>query len=111
HCPALRLERGSSKTLRYKIDRFISAIATRLALVGALALIATLLHITGYVLCRPVMHTPIPAAVEIDAPFYMELPAFLPVAWAARRGDMITGDIFSNLFTGRIGRINEIFVA
>ncbi|WP_198669614.1 TRAP transporter small permease [Pelagibacterium sediminicola] len=74
-------------------------------------MIAMLLHITGYVISRHVMRAPIPATVEIVSQYYMVLLAFLPLAWAERRGDMITVDIFSPLFTGRIGRINEIFVA
>lgn len=97
--------------MRYKIDSFISAISSGLALLGALALIAMLVHITGYVISRHVMHTPIPATVEIVSQYYMVLLAFLPIAWTERRGEMITVDIFSHLFTGRIGRINEIFVA
>lgn len=97
--------------MRYKVDRFISVLASSLALVGALAMVAMLVHITGYVISRHVMRTPIPATVEIVSQYYMVLLAFLPIAWAERRGDMITVDIFSHFFTGRIGRINEIFVA
>jgi TRAP-type C4-dicarboxylate transport system permease small subunit len=107
----LGLAPGRTTTLRYKIDRFVSAIASGLALVAAVAMIAMLVHITGYVISRHVMRAPIPATVEIVSQYYMVLLAFLPIAWAERRGDMITVDIFSHFFTGRIGRINEIFVA
>ena len=60
---------------------------------------------------RQFSHSPVPATVEIVSYYYMVLIAFLPLAWAERRGEMISIEIFAPLMTGRIGRINEIFVA
>ncbi|WP_196259780.1 TRAP transporter small permease [Pelagibacterium limicola] len=97
--------------MRQRLDKFISAIASGLALVGAVAMIAMLLHVTAYVVSRHVLSRPIPATIEIVSNYYMLGLAFLPIAWAERRGDMIRVEIFAHLFTGPLGRINHVFVS
>jgi TRAP-type C4-dicarboxylate transport system permease small subunit len=64
---------------------------------GAVGVIAMLLHVTAYVVMRHVMSAPVPATVEIVSRYYMVLIAFLPLAWAERRGDMISIEIFAHL--------------
>ena len=97
--------------MRDSIDRLVVRISDGLALVGALGVVAMLVHITAYVILRQFLHSPVPATVEIVSYYYMILITFLPLAWAERRGEMISIEIFASLMTGRIGRINEIFVA
>jgi TRAP-type C4-dicarboxylate transport system permease small subunit len=97
--------------VRERLDRLVNQVTSGLALLGAIGVIAMLVHITGYVIMRNIASSPIPATVEIVSHYYMVAIAFLPVAWAERRGDMITVEIFSSLLVGRIGRINAIFVS
>ncbi len=97
--------------MRESLDRLVVRISDGLALVGAIGVVAMLVHITAYVITRQFSHAPVPATVEIVSYYYMILIAFLPLAWAERRGDMISIEIFAFLMKGRVGRINEIFVA
>lgn len=97
--------------MRETFDRLISALASGLALLGAAGVLAMLVHVTAYVVLRHLVRMPVPATVEIVSHYYMVFAAFLPIAWAERRGDMITVEIFSRVFTGRIDRINVIFVS
>lgn len=96
--------------MRDSIDRLVVRISDGLALVGALGVVAMLVHITAYVILRNLASAPVPATVEIVSHYYMIAIAFLPIAWAERRGDMISVEIFAHFMTGRIGRINDIFV-
>ena len=51
--------------MRERLDRIVTSIASGLALIGAIGIVAMLLHITGYVVLRLVMSSPITATVEI----------------------------------------------
>ena len=97
--------------MRESLDRLVVRISDGLALLAAGGVVAMLVHITAYVILRQFLHSPVPATVEIVSYYYMILITFLPLAWAERRGEMISIEIFASLMTGRIGRINEIFVA
>lgn len=93
----------------------IEALVTRVtgiqALCGAVGVVAMLVHITAYVVSRHVMGSPIPATVELVSYYYMVLIAFLPLAWAERRGDMIVVEVFGQFFRGAFRTINAAFVA
>ena len=97
--------------MRKRLDSLVNRITSGLALLGAVGVLAMLVHITGYVVMRNLAGAPIPATVEIVSYYYMVAIAFLPLAWAERRGDMIAVEIFSHLLVGRLGRINAIFVS
>lgn len=81
-----------------------------LALVGAVGVIAMLLHVTADVIGRQLFARPVPATVEIVSRYYMVLIAFLPLAWTERRNEMISVDILAALFRGRLDRINMVCV-
>ena len=97
--------------MRESLDRLANNVTSGLALLGAVGVLAMLVHITAYVILRNLLSSPVPATVEIVSHYYMVAIAFLPIAWAERRGDMISVEIFSHLLVGRIGRINAVFVA
>lgn len=97
--------------MRDKIERIINIVTSGLALLGAIGVVAMLVHVTAYVVLRYALHSPVPATVEIVSYYYMVLIAFLPVAWAERRGDMISVEIFERYFRGRLGRIVDVTVA
>jgi TRAP-type C4-dicarboxylate transport system permease small subunit len=78
--------------------------------VGAIGILAMLVHVVAYVVSRHVLSTPIPATVEIVSRYYMITIAFLPLAWADRRGDMISVEIFGDLIRGRLKLFNSLFV-
>jgi TRAP-type C4-dicarboxylate transport system permease small subunit len=97
--------------MRASLDRFINRIAAGLALIGAAGVVVMLLHITAYVVLRLFLASPIPATVEIVSTYYMVLVAFLPLAWAERRGDMITIEVFGTFYKGVVRRGVDLFVA
>jgi TRAP-type C4-dicarboxylate transport system permease small subunit len=97
--------------MRDRLDSLVNRVTSGLALLGAIGVLAMLVHITGYVIMRNLAGAPIPATVEIVSYYYMVAIAFLPLAWAERRGDMISVEIFSHLLVGRLGRINAAFVS
>ena len=77
---------------------------------GAIGILAMLLHVCAYVVSRNVFHAPIPATVEIVSRYYMITLAFLPLAWTDRRGDMISVEIIAPLLKGRLRSLNAFFV-
>lgn len=97
--------------MRDRLDRIVTSMASGLALVGAAGVIIMLLHITAYVVMRTVFGRPIPATVETVSSYYMVLVAFLPIAWAERRGEMITIEVFAGLFPALMKRFVAVFVA
>lgn len=97
--------------MREKLDGLMNAVTSGLALLGAIGVVAMLVHVTAYVIMRYAVSMPVPATVEIVSYYYMILIAFLPIAWAERRGDMISVEVFAQFFTGRLGRVVDTFVA
>ncbi|MBX3576692.1 MAG: TRAP transporter small permease [Rhizobiaceae bacterium] len=98
--------------MRATIDRAVTSISSGLALVGALAVVIMLVHISAYVVMRIFFASPIPATVEIVSSYYMLAVAFLPIAWAERRGEMISIEVFSGLFPPLMKRLLvPLFVA
>lgn len=97
--------------MRESLDRLVNNVTSGLALLGAVGVFAMLIHITVYVILRNVASSPVPATVEIVSHYYMVAIAFFPIAWAERRGEMISVQIFSNVLVGRVGRINAVFVS
>jgi TRAP-type C4-dicarboxylate transport system permease small subunit len=97
--------------MRASFDRFVNSVAAGLALTGAIGVVVMLIHITAYVVMRLFFASPIPATVEIVSSYYMVIVAFLPIAWAERRGDMIAIEVFASFYRGAVGRVVDLFVA
>lgn len=89
----------------------VNAVASGLALVGAIGVMAMLIHICVYVVMRHVASAPVPATIEIVSYYYMVTIAFLPLAWAERRGDMITVEVFEGMFPPAARHWNAMIVA
>jgi len=75
-----------------------------LALVGALAILALMLHVVTDVVLRNVANAPIPATFEIVTHYYMIALAFVPLAWVEKSGGMVQVEIFET-FLGPRGRV------
>ncbi|MBO6718535.1 MAG: TRAP transporter small permease [Rhizobiaceae bacterium] len=82
-----------------------------LALLGAAGVMLMLVHVTAYVIMRHFASSPIPATIEIVSYYYMLLIAFLPIAWAERRGDMITVEVFQHVIPNVMKRWIDVVVA
>jgi len=73
--------------------RVQDSLLTLLALVGALAIVALMLHVVTDVILRNVANSPIPATYEIVTHYYMIALAFIPLAWVEKGGGMVQVEI------------------
>lgn len=95
----------------HRLDRIVTRTTDALALLGAAGVAIMLVHITAYVVMRLFLSSPIPATVEIVSSYYMVLVAFLPLAWAERRGEMISIEVFAGIMPPPMKRWVAVFVA
>ncbi|QKV17882.1 TRAP transporter small permease [Oricola thermophila] len=72
-----------------------------LALIGALAIVALMIHVVTDVALRNTTNTPIPATYEIVTNYYMIALAFVPLAWVERRGGMVQVEVIEPLLNAR----------
>ena len=93
------------------IERAADRVAQGLALVGAIGLMALLLHVAAEVLARNLLDRPIPATNEIVSRYYMVLIAFLPLAWVERSRAMISVEILDSFLPSPLMRLSDILVA
>lgn len=93
------------------LNAFLKRLTGIQALLGAIGVVAMLVHISAYVISRHMLSAPIPATVEIVSYYYMLLIAFLPLAWAEQRGEMISVEVFAQLFRGAFKKAVAVFVA
>lgn len=96
--------------MRDMLKTGIERVSSLLALVGAVGVVAMLLHITAYVISRHVFERPIEGTIEMVSNYYMVLIAFLPIAWVEGRGEMISVEVIGQLFRGWLRKANAIFV-
>lgn len=90
--------------------RLTRRLTDALAVLGALGVVAMLVHINIDVVLRQLFHWPVPATNEIVSRYYMVMVAFLSLAWADRRGEMIRVEVLSGLLSERLRRPIQIFV-
>ncbi|RMD94300.1 MAG: TRAP transporter small permease, partial [Alphaproteobacteria bacterium] len=82
-----------------------------LALVGALGVVALLVHVAADVALRNLLARPIPATNEIVSRYYMVAMAFLPLAWVERRGGMVRVELIEAALPPGLKRLSELAVA
>lgn len=93
------------------IERSVDRLAQGLALIGALGVVALLLHVVADVASRNLFGRPIPATNEIASRYYMVALAFLPLAWVERRGGMVRVELLESTLPAALIRVSEALVA
>ena len=93
------------------LDAVAGRIAQALALIGALGVLAMLVHISADVLARNLVGRPIPATNEIVARYYMLLIAFLPLAWVERERSMVSVELLDGVMSARVRQVSDMLVA
>jgi len=93
------------------IDRATDRVAQGLALVGALGVMALLVHVTADVASRNLLDRPIPATNEIASRYYMVLIAFLPLAWVERRDAMVKVELLDMILPPGLRAASDALVA
>lgn len=93
------------------LERWLDRTAQGVALLGALGILAMMVHITLDVFLRSSVSFSIPATQELVTRYYMVTLALLPLAWVERKRSMIFVEAFSGLFGSRGLRVVDSFVA
>ncbi|MBW8637256.1 TRAP transporter small permease [Hoeflea sp. WL0058] len=94
-----------------RLSDIIERIVRLLALLGALGVIAMMLHVALDVTMRGLFGAPIPATVEIVSHYYMVFIAFLPLAWVERRNGMVSVEVLEGLLPAPLLRVSDLLVA
>lgn len=93
------------------MERLADRVSQGLALIGAVGLLALLVHVSAEVLARNVLGRPIPATNQVVSHYYMVLIAFLPLAWVERQGAMISVELTEGFLSPRMKRASDVLVA
>lgn len=93
------------------LDRLADRLSQVLALVGALGLLALLLHVSAEVIGRNLFRSPIPGTNQIVSHYYMVLIAFLPLAWVERSRAMISVELLDGLLPASVRRFSDALTA
>ena len=93
------------------LSRLADKLSQGLAFLGAVGVLAMMVHVCADVLSRTLTGASLPATVEIVSYYYMVLVAFLPLAWVERRNAMISVEFIVFLLTPRWRRHSDISIA
>lgn len=93
------------------LDRLADRVTQVLALIGALGLVALLLHVSAEVMARNLFGRPIPATNQIVSHYYMVLIAFLPLGWVERSRAMISVELIEGFLPATVRRLSDGLVA
>ena len=78
---------------------------------GALGVLALLVHVFVDVVTRNLVGRPIPATNEIVSHYYMVLIAFLPLAWVERGRAMVSVELLDIVLSDTLKRLSDVLVA
>lgn len=92
------------------IRRLQSGLLALLTALGAVAVLALLVHVSADVALRSLRGTPIPATFEIVTHYYMVGMAFLPLAWVERQGGMVRIDVIHGMLPPAAQRLSDRIV-
>lgn len=93
------------------ISRIRDAALSALAVIGAVAILALMLHIMADVVLRNAINQPVPATYEIVTNYYMVALAFIPLAWLERSGGMVSVEVIDSFLSPRALRLSDRLVA
>lgn len=96
--------------MRHFLKTFAERMSSVFSLIGGLGIFLMLLHVTADVLVRQLFNFPPPATVLVVSHYYMVMIAFFPLSWSELRGDMISVEVLSGLFKGKILKLKTILI-
>jgi len=95
----------------HRLAQIHDLLLSALALIGALATVALMLHVVADIALRNLMNTPIPATYELVVNYYMVALAFIPLAWVEKSGGMVQVEVINAVLGPRMQRISDVMVA
>lgn len=90
---------------------FANLVCRGLALLGAVAVVVMMLHISADVLARNLFRWSIPATADLVARYYMVTLAFLPLALLELKGGMISVELTEFMLSARAVRLSDAAMA
>lgn len=93
------------------ISRIRDTALSALAVIGAVAILALMVHIMSDVVLRNTINRPVPATYEIVTNYYMVALAFIPLAWLERTGGMVSVEVIDGLLGPRAIWLSDRLVA
>lgn len=93
------------------ISRVRDAALGGLAVIGALAIFALMVHVMTDVALRNAVNQPVPATYEIVTNYYMVALAFIPLAWVEKSGGMVNVEVIEPLLSPRLLWLSDKLVA
>lgn len=93
-----------------QLKRIRDGALSLLALIGGIATIALMLHVTLDVALRNTINKPIPATYEIVTHYYMIALAFIPLAWVERTGGMVQVELLDPFMGPGLTRLSNRLV-
>ena len=93
------------------LSRIRDAALSALAVIGAVAILALMIHIMTDVVLRNAINQPVPATYEIVTNYYMVALAFIPLAWLERSGGMVSVEVIDGLMSPAMLRLSDLVVA
>lgn len=94
-----------------RLARIRDLLLSALALVGAVATIALMLHVVADIALRNLFNRPIPATYEVVVNYYMVALAFIPLAWVEKSGAMVQVEVINGALSPLMMRISDALVA
>lgn len=93
------------------LARIRQGLSVALAILGSLAVLALMLHVSLDVIMRNALNAPIPATYEIVTNYYMVAMAFIPLAWVERGKGMVQVELLEAVMNPAARRVSDAFVA
>ncbi|WP_370319060.1 TRAP transporter small permease [Oricola sp.] len=93
------------------LSRVQDGLLALLATIGAVAIIALMIHVVIDVALRNTTNTPVPATYEIVTNYYMIALAFIPLAWVERGGGMVQVEVIEPFLSERARDWSDRLVA
>ncbi|WP_417626230.1 TRAP transporter small permease [Pararhodobacter aggregans] len=94
-----------------RLERIEDAALSLLALLGAIATIALMLHVAADITLRNLTNRPIPATFEVVTNYYMVALAFIPLAWVEKSGGMVQVEVLEGFMSPFVKRLSDRIVS
>jgi TRAP-type C4-dicarboxylate transport system permease small subunit len=95
----------------HRLAQVRDLLLSALALIGAVATIALMLHVVSDIAMRNLFNQPIPATYEVVVNYYMVALAFIPLAWVEKSGAMVQVEVINGALGPTMLRISDAMVA
>ncbi|MGM0915098.1 MAG: TRAP transporter small permease [Pseudomonadota bacterium] len=94
-----------------RIYRLVNHASMGLGLLGTIAILLMVIHVTLDVILRSTLSVSVPATLETVTRYYLITLALLPLAWVEWRKEMIAVEALESLMSPILIRISDVLVS